>query len=212
MRQTTACAALRKSGGSWLEQPRSKVLEGVVWRGIAQVVSRHIPSASDGRPDFQSFPVFRVRDPETGASTFAPWPEVQTLRVLVGSIEPSTTQARSVQYRLRAGDGSYDTTAALEEATPASSHHVAVDFEGVPLDARLTLSVGSDGRWAYNVIENVVAAALPGNWTSGSQCKELPAPVAPPDPDEPEELDEGEDNANPWLEGDESLFEELVFF
>jgi hypothetical protein len=128
--------------GSWLELPRSKVLEGVVRRGVAQVVwaSGRTPSAEDGRPDFENFPVFRVLDPATGAFSFAPWPEVQTLRVLVGNIDASATQARPVQYRLRAGDGSYDTTAGLKEATPASSHHVAVVFEDVPLDVRLTLS------------------------------------------------------------------------
>ncbi len=196
--------------GPWLQAPRSEVLEGIVRRGVAQLVWRsgQTPSAEDGRPDFDAFPVFRVRDPATEAFTFAPWPEVQTLRVLVGSIDPQTTAARPIAYRLRAGDGSYEAEAALADAEMASSHHVAVVFEDVPLDARLSLSVGRDGRWAYDVIENVVAATLPGNCASGSQCKELPVPVAPPDPDVPEALDDDEDNANPWLDGDDALFDE----
>lgn len=123
---------------------------------------------------FEKFPVFRVSDPDTGAFTFAPWPEAQTLRVLVGSFASQATQARPVRYRLRAGDGSYDQEVALADAKPASSHHVAVEFEDVPLDVRLSLQVGWDGRWAFTVINNVMAAALPGNCTSGRQCKALP--------------------------------------
>jgi len=197
----------------WVEAPRSSVLKGAVWRGVAQVVwqSGETPSTEDGRPVFEKFPVFRVSDPATGAFTFAPWPEVQTLRVLVGSVGSTSTQERPVRYRLRAGDGSYDEDVALADAKFASSHHVAVEFEDVPLDARLTLSVGWDGHWAFNVFENVTASALPGNCNSGSQCKELPVPVAPPAPEVPDDFDDDEGNVIPWLGGDDTLFEEPVW-
>ena len=112
---------------------------------------------------------------------------------------------------MRADDGSYEAEAALADAVAGSSHHLVVEFADVPLDVRLTLSIGVGGRWAWDVLESVHADGLPGNCRSGGQCKEVPLPVAPPAPDAPEELDEEDGAVEPWLDVDPSDFREHSF-
>ncbi len=202
-----------EADGARLQSPQSTVLQGVVWRGVAQVVwkSGTAFGAEDGRPGFERFPVFRVRDPASEAYSFGPWPERQTLRLVVSSVDADSVRDRPVVYRLEAGDGSYTAEVSLADAVPASSHHVAVEFPDVPLDARVTLSVGAGGKWALHLFSNLVANALPGNCTSGDQCRELPVPQPPPDLPVPQEIDDDEDESNPWLDGDDSQFDEPSF-
>lgn len=192
----------------WVETPRAQSLEGVIWRGVAQVVWRSgsPPTDEDGRPDFQGHPVFRVRDPASGAFSFAPYPAKATLRVLIGSAGES-----EFSYRLYAGDGSYEYEAKLSEAEPVAGTHVAVSFPGVSLDTRVSLYVGPAGTTGLKVLDGVLAEGLPGNCTRGDTCKEIPVPVAPDDPEIPEEIDDDEDVSRPFLDLDPEEYVEHGF-
>lgn len=190
-----------------LPPPRAESLQGAIWSGVAQVVWRsgQEPTADDGCPAFEGFPTFRVRDPVSGANTLAPWPETRTLRILVGALVQPTVE---IAYVLRATDGSYERELLLSDAVPDSGSHFAVQFEDVPLDVRVSLFVGPPGAGGLCVFEGVVADSLPGNCSAGTSCREVKAPVPPPDPATPTEIDEDEDIAVPWLEGDEEEFVE----
>ncbi len=193
--------------GGALKKPHAESLPGVIWRGVAQVVWRSglDPVTDDGRPAFDGFPTFRVRDPASGTAALAPWPQTGTLRILVGALGQQTTE---IAYLLRATDGSYEREVPLSEGVPSSGTHLAVQFEDVPLDARVSVSMGPPGAARLRLFDGVVAESLPGNCASGTSCREVEAPVPPPDPELPSEIDEDEDIAQPWLDGDEEEFVE----
>ncbi len=195
---------------TWVSEPRAEGLKGVILRGIAQVVwkSGASPIDAEGRPDFDAFPVFRVRDPETGVHAFAPWPETATLRVLVGSV---VDVPEEFALRLVAGDGSHEREVSRSDAEPVSGTHDVVAFEGVPLDSRVSLYVGPVGSPGLPILVNAVAAGLGGNCSLGNGCTEIAIPEAPPDPAVPSEIDEDEDESNPWLEGDPEVFAEMTY-
>ena len=194
----------------WVEQPRAHSLAGVILRGVAQVIwhSGVTPTDEDGRPAFDGHPVFRVRDPNSEAFSFAPYPAKTTLRVLVGSVGEG---AGEFSYRLTAGDGSYEHVSKLSEATQVAGTHVAVAFPEVPLETRVSLYVGPEGTTGLKVLDNVLAEGLPGNCTRGGMCKEIPVPVAPDDPEVPEEIDEDEDISRPFLDLDPEEYTEYGF-
>lgn len=189
---------------------RSTVLSGVVRCGIAEVVWKcdNASSTPDGRPDFDGFPVFQVRDPATGSSALAPWPETGPLAVVVLTPSRDSLEEADFSYRLVTDDGAYEQLRQASEAKPASSRHAALQFDDVPLDSRITVSMEVQGQPILEVLSHVVAGELPGNCTSGSQCVDVPPPTAPPAPPAADELDEDGDRANPWLAGDPSDFEE----
>lgn len=129
--------------------PEGGATTDVAGEGADMDVTREHPFGSGGRIVKQEiadvgvdgFPVFRVHDPASGAFAFGPWPEVATLRLLVAT-DSASAKAGRVTYRLHANDGSYEADAALADAVPISPRHVVVEFASVPLDARVTLSVG----------------------------------------------------------------------